>query len=99
MRRPIRQNSNVSPLLTIAVARWCADSISARISPSSACGKAEDGAVLFRIIELLITAFAQEFRNRNRTREPDDLLRLWSTSRLWRQWSLIDHGFTAFTTR
>lgn len=32
----LRQNSRVNSLLIIAAARWCADSINARISPSSA---------------------------------------------------------------
>jgi hypothetical protein len=67
------------------VARWCADSINARISPSSPGGKAEDRADIFRLFTPLTAASAHDFCNRNRTREPEDLLRLWSASRLWRE--------------
>jgi hypothetical protein len=52
MRRPMRQNSKVNSLLTIAVVRWCADSINARISPSSACGAVKERVSIFRLLML-----------------------------------------------
>jgi len=46
----MRQNSKVNSLLTIAVVRWCADSINARISPRSACGAAKEGVIAFCLL-------------------------------------------------
>jgi hypothetical protein len=46
----MRQNSKVNSLLTIAVVRLCADSISARISPSSAWGAVMGRVFVFRLL-------------------------------------------------
>ena len=44
----MRQNSKVNSLLTIAVVRWCAASIRARISPSSLCGAVKERVAICR---------------------------------------------------